>query len=146
MFGEKAEVPVLRLLAQGGYKLTCARRAVVRAVVGRTRPFTVAEVHQWLRERGLPGGLTSVYRTLEVLAKLGAVERFHQDEGCHSYILASSHHRHHLVCSGCGLIYHFPECNVEELIPRLTQASRFAIQGHRLELYGLCEACQRVAS
>jgi len=143
---EEAKAPVLKLLAHGGYKLTRSRRAVVDAIVKRERPFTTAEVHQWLKERRLPGGLTTVYRTLEVLAKLGAVERFHQDESCHGYILAASLHRHYVVCSNCGLIYHFPECNVGELVPQLAQASKFSIQGHRLEFYGLCETCQRRAS
>ena len=43
-----------------------------------------------------------VYRTLDLLSRLGFVRRIHTEEGCHGRASARLGHRHHLICRQCG--------------------------------------------
>jgi Fe2+ or Zn2+ uptake regulation protein len=50
-------------------------------------------------------------------------------------------HHDHLICSECGKVVDFRNCNVPELEKRLTTETGFVIKEHRLDLYGLCPQC-----
>ena len=68
-----------------GYKVTGQRLAVVQVMQGADEHLTASQVFERGR-RIHPGlGLTTVYRTLDLLNVLGFVRRVHLDEGCQAY-------------------------------------------------------------
>ncbi|MEA2514270.1 MAG: Fur family transcriptional regulator, ferric uptake regulator [Thermomicrobiales bacterium] len=131
---------VLRVLDDHGYRLTGPRRAVITAVLARRRPFTAEQLVE-----ELPAiGRATVYRTLEILASVDLLTRLLQP-GCHpAYVVGQPGHRHHLVCSECGVVVAFTRCPVDDLLGDLTRDTDFAIHGHHLEVFGLCPRCQVV--
>jgi Fur family transcriptional regulator, ferric uptake regulator len=137
---------IARLLATHAYRLTGPRRAVVAAVLDHVRPFTAEQVVADL-ERAAPNiGRATVYRTLEILASLDVLKRVHLADGRAAYVVGAPGHRHHLVCSGCGEVVAFSSCPVDQLVRDLSRATDFAIEGHLLEVFGLCPACRRTPS
>jgi Fur family transcriptional regulator, ferric uptake regulator len=129
---------VAALLALHGYRLTGPRRAVVDLVLGQDRPFTSEQIVDLA-----PGiGRATVYRTLEVLASLGVLSRVLRSDGHPAYITGAPGHRHHLVCTDCGATVAFSACPVAELVDDLSRDTRFAIEGHLLEVFGRCPECQ----
>lgn len=133
---------VADLLARHGYRSTAPRRAVVADVLARARPFTAEEVVANLRERVPEIGRATVYRTLELLASVDVLSRVLRSDGHPAYIAGMPGHRHHLVCSDCGMAVAFSACPVDELVRDLSRDTRFSIEGHLLEVFGLCPACQ----
>jgi Fur family transcriptional regulator, ferric uptake regulator len=133
------------LLVRHGYRLTSPRRTVIADVLGRTRPFTAEEVVASLKERAPDLGRATVYRTLELLASLDVLTRVLLSDGHPAYIAGTPGHRHHLVCSDCGRAVAFSACPVDELVRELSRDTRFAINGHLLEVFGVCPACQSAA-
>ncbi len=133
---------VADLLARHGYRSTAPRRAVVADVLARARPFTAEEVVANLRERVPEIGRATVYRTLELLASVDVLSRVLRSDGHPAYIAGMPGHRHHLVCSDCGVAVAFSACPVDELVRDLSRDTRFSIEGHLLEVFGLCPACQ----
>lgn len=133
---------VADLLARHGYRSTAPRRAVVVDVLARARPFTAEEVVANLRERVPEIGRATVYRTLELLASVDVLSRVLRSDGHPAYIAGMPGHRHHLVCSDCGVAVAFSACPVDELVRDLSRDTRFSIEGHLLEVFGLCPACQ----
>jgi len=125
-----------------GYKLTPQRLAVLKVVHEGDEHLTPAEV----LERGCrihPGlGLTTVYRTLELLSELGFVRRVHQEKGCSAYVRVKEKDGHSLVCHGCHRVVDFPCFGLEELIEEMGRRTGFAVESHLLELVGLCPTCQ----
>lgn len=104
----------------------------------QTRPFTAEQVVQQL-----PGiGRATVYRTLEIMASVDVLTRLLQPNGHTAYIAGQPGHRHHLVCSRCGYVVAFTGCPVEPVVTELGRNHDFAIQGHRLEVFGLCPSCR----
>ena len=88
-------------------------------------------------------GLVTVYRTLNLLAELGLVRRVHREDGCHGYLLASPGHRHALICRGCSRAVEFlGEDDIHALIGRVEAETGYQVDGHLLQLFGLCSDCQ----
>ena len=95
-------------------------------------------------KRRCPGlGLVTVYRTVEKLEELGLIQRVHQPSGCHAFVAASTGHQHLLICEACGRVSFFSGDTLEGLIDEVGVRSGFHIQEHWLQLFGVCEDCQK---
>jgi len=136
------EAEVVNVLSQHGYRTTRPRKAVIEAVLARSRPFLAEQIVADLKatEPGL--GRATVYRTLEILASVDVLTRLLQPDGSPAYVVGAPGHRHHLVCSECGTTVAFTACPVDELVQRLTRDTDFTIQGHLLEVFGVCPTCR----
>ena len=133
-------------LSQHGYKLTRQRRAVVEVVAhGQTR-LSAADVYAQAQRACPDLGLTTVYRTLEILAELGAIRRVHLDDGCEGFAPASAEHGHHLICSYCKTTIEFEDCDMRKLLDRVAARTGFKIEQHWLELVGRCPKCLHKAA
>lgn len=130
-------------LRRGDRKLTAPRRAILRVLGGQARPLTCRAIFRSLRKGD--GDLATVYRSLELLERLGMVKRFYFGDGAARFALVDEHpqgHLHHLVCTRCANLVEIGECNVGELEARVASRSHFKAVTHRLEFFGICPACQ----
>ncbi len=125
-----------------GLRITEPRREVVQAVCQEPGPFTAEELFDHLRLSGSSVGRATVFRTLDLLAGLRVLDRVHQPDGHHGYVLIGPGHRHHLVCSECGSVVEFQGCNVDKFVGELASQTDFRIEGHWLEIFGICATCQ----
>ncbi len=100
------------------------------------------EVASVARERNPRVGRMTVYRTLELLSKLGLVRAMHHQTGAARYVLLDDGRHHHLICSHCDRVFDLDQCLVEEMEQELGRRYGFDVQGHILELFGLCGRCQ----
>lgn len=135
---ESAANNAIAVMGDHGYRTTEPRRKVVSTVLLHTKPFSAEQIVAELPEIGR----STVYRTLEILASLGQLSRLLQPSGNPAYIVTLPGHRHHLVCSSCGTVVSFTACPVESLAPDLARDTSFMIQGHHLEVFGLCPGCK----
>lgn len=140
MFGLSAAVSEL---SQHGFKQTRQRLAVLEVMAGAQTRMSPAEVHAQARVLCPELGLPTVYRTLEVLDRLGIIRRVHMTDNCEGFAPASIGEGHHVVCVKCGRVAEFAGCNVSELIPAAMRQTGFHIDGHFLELMGTCGECYR---
>ena len=129
-------------LSQHGYKLTRQRRAVVEVVAQDHTRLSAAGVYAQARRACPDLGLTTVYRTLDILAHLGAIRRVHLDDGCEGFAPASAEHGHHLICTTFQTTIEFEDCDMTTLLNRVAVRTGFKIEQHWLELVGLCPQCQ----
>ena len=105
-------------LSARGLRLTRQRRAVLDAIAAAPSSLSALQVYDAARERCPELGLTTVYRTLEVLAEIGALRRVHGDDHCESFVPASAAHGHTVVCSGCGRVTEFTACDMRGIAAR----------------------------
>jgi len=87
-------------------------------------------------------GLTTVYRTLDLLSDVGAIRRVHGDGHCETFVPAETHHGHCVVCHRCGKVAEFTDCDASGLIVAATRETGFAIDEHLLQLSGVCAECR----
>ena len=109
-----------------GYKLTSQRRAVIKAIAGTHEHMTPSELYERVR-RDNPGiGLVTVYRTMDILAEIGLICELHSGNNCRSYLLRRpAEHHHHLICSECGQVIDFTDCDLSDIERRLSRDTGF---------------------
>ena len=130
-------------LSEQGYKLTKQRKAVVEVVTQAHTRLSAADVFAQAQQVCPDLGLTTVYRTLEILEQMGVIRRVHLDDGCEGFAPASAEHGHHLICSHCQETIEFEDCNLNALLKRVSDQTGFTVERHWLELVGLCPKCQK---
>jgi Fur family ferric uptake transcriptional regulator len=130
---------------------TLPRETILNVLSRTSKHKSAKEIYASLNSL-YPGiGLTTVYRTLELLYRLGLVQKVTSGDSQSRYELKSEDkkdHHHHLICTKCGKILDYRDFVQEELeLIRKTEVSlsrkhNFLIQDHNIEFLGLCEKCR----
>lgn len=137
-----AASPIVTALDRAGYRLTGPRQALAGLIADQDGHFTAAELVAAAKRHRLGVGRATVFRTLEVLEELGAIERLDLPSGEHAYIGCEPVHHHHVVCSSCGRACEISDADLQRVVRRIGRQTGYRIDDHRLELFGLCPACQ----
>ena len=121
---------------------TRQRTAILQALAEEDGFRTAQDLHDRLRRRGASVGLTTVYRTLQALARRGEVDVLHNPGGESIYRrCASGDHHHHLVCTGCGTSVEVASEEIETWARETAADHGFSSITHTAEVYGLCRTC-----
>ena len=137
------EKTIESMIRRHGYKITPQRRAVLNSIALNQDHLTPADIYEKVRLEHPGIGLVTVYRTLDLLGKLGLICEVHSGGSCRSYLLRRpSEHHHHLVCTECGMVVDFTDCDLSALEQKLSSETGFEIEGHLLEFSGLCRSCR----
>jgi len=127
-----------KTLHQQGYRLTKQRRQILGALT--PRPQSVNEMMHTLKPNGIDK--VTVYRALDCFVQLGIAGKIQLDDNtAHYELLAGSRHHHHLICKSCGSVEDIP-LNEKLFLNKIRKLTKFQIQRHALEFFGLCAKCQ----
>ena len=137
------ERKIVVTLRQHGYKLTPQRRAVIQTIASSQDHLTPAAIYEKVHQDHPGIGLVTIYRTLDMLAKLELICELHAGGSCRSYTISAPGQHHHLICSNCGEVIDFTGYDLTELEQRLSRETGFEIEGHLLEFIGRCQNCQQ---
>jgi Fur family ferric uptake transcriptional regulator len=118
------------------------QRAAVADLLSRTNLFRTAnQIHDDLRRDGEDIGLTTVYRTLQMMADANQLDLIRTDDGETAYRRCSMGHHHHLVCRDCGRTIEVEGPAIERWTDRIAADHGFSDVQHHLEIFGLCSNC-----
>jgi Fur family transcriptional regulator, ferric uptake regulator len=124
-----------------GLRLTRQRLAVLEAVAAASSRVSPLQVFDAARAQCPELGLTTVYRTLEVLSEIGALRRVHGADRCEAFVPAGAAHGHTVVCSRCGGAAEFTDCDMAGVVNAAAEQTGYRITEHFLQLSGVCPAC-----
>jgi Fur family ferric uptake transcriptional regulator len=127
-------------LHQRGLRMTPQRQLVLDAVrdLGHATP---EQICARVQDAAPAVNITTVYRTLDLLERLGLVRHTHLGHGAPSY--SEQEHQHvHLVCHGCGEVFEAPTDLMDDLTDRLQAESGFMLDATHVALSGRCRACR----
>ena len=127
-------------------RTTKQRTAVVEVMQEIDRFQSAKEIHTALQDRNAKVGLTTVYRTLQSLVDIGAVDALHSPTGEVLYRHCESEaHHHHLVCTKCGRTEEIDGGPIEKWARQVADTYGFQLTGHDAEIFGVCAKCQAAA-
>jgi Fur family ferric uptake transcriptional regulator len=138
-----------------GRRLTMPRQSILE-ILGKTDEHLSAEEIFNLVRKKYPGiGLTTVYRTLELLVSMRYLTRHDFGDGRARYEISGKirpeDHHHHLVCNECKRVINYKDF-IDQEVELLRKTERglsekfhFKITDHMIQFYGLCEKCQKTA-
>jgi len=119
-------------LKEKGYRITPARKALLRTLYEASSPLTIPELAARTASNEV-----SVYRNIELFTVENIVESINTSDSLPRYALGHGHH-HHIVCTHCRLIVHIP-CSTE--LPTPTHEAFSRINSHEMTHYGVCSKC-----
>ena len=130
----------LDLLRQQGGRLTSSRRTLLQALFEADGHRTAEELAAEVQAQAPDVHMSTIYRNLDELERLGVVVHAHLGHGPATYHLAAGAHGH-LVCERCGQMIEAPH----ELFRGLARVAKtrfgFTIDPHHFAVLGRCEGC-----
>ena len=142
---------MLRRLHDAGYRLTTPREIILSILSRTDRHLSAEDIYLKAVKETPQAGLTTVYRTLDLLNRIGMVQRIDFGEKKARYELSGDfhpkEHHHHLVCVRCKNIVdysHFLEEEIQLMQKTEKELSRrhnFKIMHHAIHFYGVCGRC-----
>jgi Fur family transcriptional regulator, ferric uptake regulator len=133
-------------LAGSGPKCTRQREGIVRAFFAPGRHLSAEEPHHRVHTESPRIGLVGVYRTLKLLreARLATGRQF--GTAYRPFDLNPTDRPHgHLLCTPCGKIQESEDAILGHRRAKVARTHGFRVTEHKLELYGFCHECARLA-
>ena len=136
-----------------GYRITVPRKAILDVLSKSDKHLSAEEIYIKVHTYYPAVGLTTIYRTLDILANMGLIFKLDFGDSRARYELAEGPkgkaHHHHLICTNCNRIIDYTDF-IDEEIKLLEQTEKslsekynFKTTSHLTQFYGLCEKCQK---
>ncbi len=130
---------IYKILDDAELKKTPARIDTLNLFSGNCHPMSAEEIFKFLKKRY---DLATIYRNLSALEEKKILSKVNLRSGSVHYEVSNMHH-HHIVCTSCGKVEEFSNCNIKRTISNvLSESKNFKkIDEHALELFGVCKTC-----
>lgn len=132
---------LLEVLRANGVRVTMPRRAILESLVALGPHVTAEELAGHVQARHPEVHESTVYRTLDRLTALGAVEHVHLGHGRAVFHVADRGHQH-LHCDVCGTVVEAPDEVFAGLVTEIAERYGFELDLDHFALGGRCLACR----
>ncbi len=139
-------VRITERLREKGYRLTPQRLMILSAMESSDEHISAEEIFARVAARYPNVNISTVYRTLELLKKLGMVYEIDLGEGRIRYHAEESGHHHHLVCQVCGRVIDIKEASLYPLRDVLLRDYDFRAELKHVGIFGVCGSCRKKAT
>ena len=133
-------------LSTKGMQLTRERSIIVEEVFSDHEHFDADQLVDRLTRRNDSRRVSrsTVYRTLERMVEGGLLRKVARTNDREVYEHDYGYPQHdHLICKQCGSLIEIPNQSISQILEHVAAEHGFRMNGHRLEVYGLCEQCSR---
>jgi Fur family transcriptional regulator, ferric uptake regulator len=130
--------------AARGVRLTSQRRVLLEVIQSSTEHLDAASLLRLARQRDARVDRATIYRTLELLKKMGLVDELdlmHLNGEKHYYEIRRDRDHIHLACFQCGKIEEYGSPLFERLKQEIVREGGFRIGVVRMEVGGRCRNC-----
>lgn len=106
--------------------------------------ITFEDLYRLLEVSGRRVDRDFLKETLELMCHYGfaQVNRFDNGQELYEHRHLGDHHDH-MICTRCGKIIEFSNPEMERLQETIAASLGFHMLQHRMEIYGICDACQK---
>ena len=89
--------------------------------------------------------LSTIYRTLKLMARMGILRELELGEGHKHYELNQPypHHHHHLICIRCNATIEFKNDSILKTGAKTAQKEGFQMLDCQMTIHAVCPKCQR---
>jgi len=128
-----------------GQRLTRSRSIIVEEVFASHEHFDADQLIQRLVQRTERRvSRATIYRSLALLEEAGLIRKVARQDGREVYEHDYGYPQHdHFICNRCGNLIEFQNTAIHDLLVEIAREYSFRMEGHRLEVHGLCRDCCR---
>lgn len=140
---EKAESKFREYLSSQSLKYTPERRKIFREIADSREHFAADELYMKLKTHNRRVSRATVYRTLDLLVKLGLVRKVCMGVRSSVYENVLKWKRHgHLVCIKCGKLEEFSLDELESTFSGVCDEFDFEPNNRCVQIFGTCHNCK----
>lgn len=122
-------------------RMTTQRQVILDELCKLKSHPTAGELCQIVRKRLPRISLGTVYRNLEILSRVGVIQKL-DVAGLEMRFDGTVDNHYHLRCMECGRVHDLDMPPMDGLEHAASQLSGFEVMGHRLEFVGRCPDCR----
>ena len=130
-------------LTKQGYRLTPQRLMILSAIENSNDHISADEIYSQVVAKYPNVNISTVYRTLELLTRLGLATETDLGGGRVRYHPAEKGRHHHLVCRECGTVIDLDGLLLAPLKDALLREHGFIADLRHLAILGRCVKCSR---
>ncbi|MEE9604870.1 MAG: Fur family transcriptional regulator [Candidatus Scalindua sp.] len=120
-------------------KITPQRLGIFRILEENSMHPSAEDVFKEIRESYPTISFTTVYKTLEIMEKMGEILKVTIDEQRKHYDPDTNVH-HHIICSKCNKISDIKKEYIKPRLPREV-LDEFTPSSYQISFYGTCRKC-----
>ena len=126
-----------------GWRLTPQRLLILQALAGAKGHTSVDQIFASAQKAYPYMDVTTVYRTLQLLKKMGVVTEAYLGDKLHFEVVSPGDHHHHMVCSRCGKTFDLPSSYLESFRESLVIGLDFEPDLTHFIVPGACAECRK---
>lgn len=130
------------MLRAKGFKVTPQRLAVYRALAESKEHPSAEMIFKELKETFPTMSLATVYKTVDVLAEIGLVQKLNVGEDSFRYDAWVEDHSH-IRCTSCGRVDDLVDFDAAPILDAAGIGTDYRITGQQFYFYGICKDCQK---
>lgn len=134
-------------LNERGWRMTPQRETILQVFqnLPRGKHLSAEELHEFLKSEGEDVSLSTIYRTLKLMARMGILRELEFAEGHKHYELNHPypHHHHHLICVRCSKTIEFKNDSVLKIGTRTADKEGYHLLDCQMTIHAVCPPCQR---
>ena len=121
-------------------KITPQRLGIFEILEGNTAHLSAEDVFKEIRKSYPTISFTTVYKTLEIMEKMGEIMKITIDEERKHYDPNTNIH-HHIICSRCNKISDIKDGSIKPKLPKEI-LDEFTPSSYHISFYGTCKKCR----
>jgi Fur family ferric uptake transcriptional regulator len=134
-------------LNERGWRLTPQRETILHIFqeLPQGEHLSAEDLYHRLEVDGEGISLSTIYRTLKLMARMGILRELELGEGHKHYELNQPypHHHHHLICVRCNATIEFKNDSILKIGAKTAQKEGYQLLDCQLAIHAVCPKCQR---
>ncbi|MCT7971545.1 Fur family transcriptional regulator [Laspinema olomoucense] len=134
-------------LNERGWRLTPQRETILQVFqnLPKGEHLSAEDLYELLQEEGEGISLSTIYRTVKLMARMGILRELELAEGHKHYEINQPypHHHHHLICVRCNKTIEFKSDSILKVGIKTTTKEGYHLLDCQLTIHAVCPTCQR---
>lgn len=134
-------------LNERGWRLTPQRETILQVFqnLPKGEHLSAEDLYSELQTHGENISLSTIYRTVKLMSRMGILRELELAEGHKHYELNQPypHHHHHLICVRCNKTIEFKSDSILKIGSKTAKKEGYHLLDCQLTIHAVCPACQR---
>lgn len=130
-----------------GWRMTPQRETILRTFqdLKEGHHLSAEDLCALLKDQDTPIGLSTIYRNLKLMSRMGILRELELAEGQKRYEInqPAPHHHHHMICVRCSKTVEFKQDSVLKVGAKTAEKAGYQLLDCQLSIHAVCPSCQR---
>jgi Fur family ferric uptake transcriptional regulator len=134
-------------LNERGWRMTPQRETILQVFqnLNKGEHLSAEDLYQLLQSQDEKISLSTIYRTLKLMSRMGILRELELAEGHKHYEINQPYpyHHHHLICVRCNKTIEFKSDSILKIGSKTAKKEGYHLLDCQLTIHAVCPTCQR---